>query len=91
MSKNTLLICLLVFSPYSLNAEDRLELETTFIKGNKELPQILYLVPWKDSKHSRSIEQKIVLHSLFGDLFEPVNPDELGHDITTNTISQLKQ
>ena len=24
-----------------LQAEDRLELETTFIKGNKELPQIL--------------------------------------------------
>jgi len=57
-------------------AEDRLELETTFIKGNKELPQILYVVPWKEVKSSRKKQQQIVLYSLFGDLFDPVNPDE---------------
>ena len=62
-------------------AEDRLELETTFIKGNKELPQILYVVPWKDTKSSKKKEQQIVLYSLFGDLFEPVNPDNLAHKI----------
>jgi len=28
-------------------AEDKIELRTTTIKGNKELPKILYLVPWK--------------------------------------------
>lgn len=61
----------------TLQAEDRLELETTFIKGNKELPQILYVVPWKKTKSSKKKEQQIVLHSLFGNLFEPVNPDEL--------------
>ena len=61
----------------ALQAEDRLELETTFIKGNKELPQILYVVPWKETKSSKKKEQQIVLHSLFGDLFEPVSPDEL--------------
>jgi len=55
-------------------AEDRLELETTFIKGNKDMPQILYVVPWQDIKKSKSEEQNIVLHSLFGDLFDPVNP-----------------
>lgn len=63
-------------------AQDRLELETTFIKGNKELPQILYVVPWKDIKRSRKKEQQIVLYSLFGDLFEPVNPDMLDHKIS---------
>ncbi len=63
-------------------AQDRLELETTFIKGNKELPQILYLVPWKDIKRSRKKEQQIVLYSLFGDLFDPINPDELRHKIS---------
>ena len=63
-------------------AQDRLELQTTIIKGNKELPQILYVVPWKDIKRSRKKEQQIVLYSLFGDLFEPINPDELNHKIT---------
>ena len=65
----------------TVQAEDRLELETTFIKGNKEMPQILYVVPWKDIKKSKKKEQQIVLYSLFGNLFEPVNPDELNHGI----------
>lgn len=71
----------------TVSAEDRLELETTFIKGNKELPQILYVVPWKDIKSKGKKEQKIVLYSLFGDLFDPVNPDELGHVVIEPTIS----
>ena len=57
-------------------AEDRIELETTIIKGNKELPQILYVVPWKDIKQSRKKAQQIVLYSIFGDLFDPVIPEE---------------
>lgn len=73
---------LITLSILSVQAEDRLELETTFIKGNKELPQILYVVPWKDIKTTKKKEQKIVLYSLFGDLFEPVNPELLEHDIT---------
>lgn len=66
---------------FSIIAEDRLELETTFIKGNKELPQIIYIVPWKDIKSSRKKPQKIVLYSLFGDLFDPINPDDLNHNV----------
>ncbi len=29
------------------SAQDRLELEGTEIIGNKELPKVLYIVPWK--------------------------------------------
>ena len=76
------LIYLFIIFISSAQAQDRLELETTFIKGNKELPQTLYVVPWKDIKQSRSKEQQIVLYSLFGDLFEPVNPDMLDHNIS---------
>jgi len=57
------------------HAGDLLELETTFIKGNIEMPQIIYIVPWQDSKDSKADvhkDQTLVLHSLFGDLFEPV-------------------
>lgn len=83
MKKLLFFIGLSITSIAGIQAEDRLELETTFIKGNKELPQILYVVPWKDIKSSRKKEQKIVLFSLFGDLFEPVNPDELNHVISS--------
>lgn len=53
-------------------AQDRVELESIFIKGNKEFPQILYIVPWKDMKTKDHKEQTLVLHSLFGNLFDPV-------------------
>jgi len=58
------------------SVEDTIELETTIIKGNKELPKILYVVPWKDIKSSKTSERKLELHSLFGDLFDPVLPQQ---------------
>lgn len=38
-------LCLLVTT--SIWAEDSVELEGTSIIGNRELPKILYIVPWK--------------------------------------------
>ncbi len=57
--------------------KDTLELETLKIQGNKELPRRLYIVPWRDVKKSKGKKQKqrLVLHSLYGDLFDPVNPN----------------
>lgn len=76
MVKKTIIVAslqllLLATSAY---ADDRIELQTTTIKGNKELPKILYVVPWKDVKQSKKAERKLELHSLFGNLFEPVIP-----------------
>ena len=60
------------FLPIAM-AQERVELESIYIKGNnKEFPQILYIVPWKDMKVKGHQEQTLVLHSLFGDLFDPV-------------------
>ena len=70
-----IILFLSLASPFS-HAEDIIELETTIIKGNKELPKILYVVPWKDIKNSKKSERKLVLHSLFGDLFDPVLPQQ---------------
>jgi len=60
----------------SVYSEDKIKLKTTTIKGNKDLPRILYIVPWKDIKKNKKPEQKLVLHSLFGDLFDPILPKE---------------
>lgn len=57
---------------------DEVELETTFIKGNKELPQVLYIVPWKEMKKEKRKQEILVLHSLFGNAFEPATPKDLG-------------
>lgn len=61
---------------YAIAAKDKIELETTRIKANRELPQILYVVPWKDMETSEETDQKLVLHDFFGDLYEPVLPSD---------------
>ena len=43
-----LLLALAVATPAS--AEDRLDLDTTAIKGTRELPKVLYIVPWKSAR-----------------------------------------
>jgi hypothetical protein len=73
MAKSFHLLLLLLYLPASL-AQDSIELKMTTIKGNKELPKILYIVPWQEIKPEPKPERKLVLHSLFGNLFEPVVP-----------------
>lgn len=33
-----------------VSAEDRIELDGTSIKGSRELPKVLYIVPWKSAR-----------------------------------------
>ncbi|PKG83039.1 hypothetical protein CXF85_11880 [Colwellia sp. 75C3] len=56
---------------------DRVELKTSFIKGNKELPQVLYIVPWQEIKKTTKKPKNMVLHSLYGDIFQPITPADI--------------
>jgi hypothetical protein len=52
-SKKSVLMVAIVASmslSHSLQAEQRLDLEGTAIFGNKESPNILYVVPWRSAK-----------------------------------------
>lgn len=53
-------------------AEDKIKLETITIKGNKELPKILYVVPWQEAERTQQKKQKLKLHNFFGELYEPI-------------------
>jgi len=59
---------------------DRVELTTSFIKGNKELPQVLYIVPWQEVKKITKKPENMVLHSLYGDIFQPITAADLTGD-----------
>lgn len=59
-----------------VGAEEKIRLETTIIKNNTELPQVIYIVPWRDLKEEKRKEQTLTLHSLYGNLFDPVYPVE---------------
>jgi len=82
-----LTIAVLFFAQLNVKAEenesslsepaDRVELTTSFIKGNKELPQVLYIVPWQEVKKITKKPENMVLHSLYGDIFQPVTSEQL--------------
>jgi len=46
------LVCLLFIALFPLEAfsADRIELDETAIQGSRELPKILYIVPWKSTR-----------------------------------------
>ena len=50
MKKNTIVLFIVLLSAFSFasSAQDRIELEGMSIIGNKELPKMLYIVPWKN-------------------------------------------
>jgi len=66
------LFLLLMVTTHHAISEDKIELKTIKIKGNKELPKILYVVPWQESGKSKKRTQKLQLHNFFGDIYEPI-------------------
>ncbi len=52
--KSTIKVCFSLFMVYSislpLHAAEKLDMEGTRIRGNQELPKVLYIVPWKQSE-----------------------------------------
>jgi hypothetical protein len=41
------LLCLALGAALPTTAQDRADIDRTTITGNKELPKVLYIVPWK--------------------------------------------
>jgi hypothetical protein len=54
-------------------AMDRIELDTTQITGNRELPKVLYIVPWKRSDLGDLTGKPV--NSLLDEVLEPVDRD----------------
>jgi hypothetical protein len=54
-------------------AEDHLQLDTTSITGNQELPKVLYIVPWKRSDLGDMLGKPA--NSLLDEVLQPVDRD----------------
>lgn len=52
---------------------DRLELDTTDITGNRELPKVLYIVPWKRSDLGDLVGKPV--NSLLDEVLQPLDRD----------------
>ncbi len=52
---------------------DKLELETTDVTGNSELPKVLYIVPWKRSDLGDMVGRPV--NSLLDEVLQPLDRD----------------
>ena len=55
----------------AVTAADRLELDSTSIRGNQELPKVLYIVPWKDPALGDLVGKPV--NSLVDEVLSPVD------------------
>ena len=69
-SKYTYFLILILLSA-PLMAEEKVELETISIIGNRELPKIMNIVPWKKSQPGTFAGRPN--HSLLDERPEPIN------------------
>jgi hypothetical protein len=54
-------------------AADTLDLGTTSITGNQELPKVLYIVPWKRSDLGDHVGRPV--NTLLDEVLEPIDPE----------------
>lgn len=70
VNKYTLFVCLIFISAIG-HAEERIDMKGISIIGNKELPNVLYIVPWKSPDLPDMNEP--TLTSLIDAALEPLN------------------
>jgi hypothetical protein len=55
------------------NAKDRLDLDASQITGNRELPKVLYIVPWRSAELGDLVGRPV--NSLLDEVLEPIDRD----------------
>lgn len=83
-----IVLTLFIFS-LTVHAEDRIELEGMSIIGNKELPKMLYIVPWKNSELPDMNAPPI--ESLIDEALAPVDRDNFKRKIRYYQIFSAKK
>ncbi len=89
----SLLILLFIFNAVMtplVAAEDRIDMEGISIIGNKELPNILYIVPWQYAEHAEITDPP--LSTLINEALQPVNRESLlRHQSYTRLLKKQEQ
>jgi hypothetical protein len=72
------LTVLALVASFSVSAQQTLHLQST-VKGNKEQPKVLYILPWQAPEAVSGLEQELSLQ--LGEVFAHLEPDELRREI----------
>ncbi len=66
--------------PQAVVRNDRLDLDTTVVTGNRELPKVMYIVPWKKSDLGELPAQPF--NTLLDEALTPVDRDVFRREVT---------
>jgi hypothetical protein len=69
-----------VAAPARRAQNDRLDLDTTIVTGNRELPKVLYIVPWKKADLGELPAQPF--NTLLDEVLTPVDRDVFRREVT---------
>ena len=67
-------------APAKRAQNDRLDLDTTIVTGNRELPKVLYIVPWKKADLGDLPAQPF--NTLLDEVLTPVDRDVFRREVT---------
>ena len=73
MKLPALIMTVLVLGTGAATAQDRADLDRTQVIGNRELPKVLYIVPWKKPPPGELSGKP--LNSVLDDLMSPIDRD----------------
>jgi hypothetical protein len=65
---------------HSATASDRVDLDTSTVTGNQELPKVMYIVPWKKSEIGDLAGRP--MNSLLDEVLAPVDRDVFRREVT---------
>lgn len=66
-------------------AADRADLDSTQIIGNRELPKVLYIVPWKQPLSTELVGRPAT--SLLDEVLAPVDRDVFRREVTYHALT----
>ena len=66
--------------PSPSRAHDRLQLDSTAITGNRELPKVMSIVPWKEAEPPNGPDRP--MNSLVDEILAPLDRDEFQREVT---------
>jgi len=79
IARQITLSLVLIVTAVCIRAETRIEMQGTAIIGNKELPKILYIVPWKKSELPDM--RRPPIEQLVQDVLTPLDREEFRREI----------
>jgi len=86
MKLKTISVALLMWLAVPALAADRADLEGTQILGNRELPKVLYIVPWKQPLPTELVGRPA--SSVLDEALAPVDRDVFEREVRYHSLMQ---